>query len=124
MDAQALGRYLRESRETKEITLEEAEQVLKNSTAHPRIIRVGSVHVYRLDECTNTGFRPQLRALLGLDDDRVVSYYESALEEATNPRRKRSTRAPKEGSQAPKVPKAPRKITDTNPLRCLPFRPC
>ena len=25
MDAQALGRYLRESRETKEITLEEAE---------------------------------------------------------------------------------------------------
>lgn len=115
MDAQALGRYLRESRETKEITLEEAEQVLK---IRRRILESFELGQFTFTDATSVqtrGFIRNYARFLGLDDDRVVSYYESALEEATNPRRKRSTRAAKEGSQAAKVPKAPRKITDTNP---------
>ncbi|MCC6893987.1 MAG: DUF4115 domain-containing protein [Anaerolineae bacterium] len=115
MDAQALGRYLRESREAKEITLEEAEQVLK---IRRRILESFELGQFTFTDATNVqtrGFVRNYARFLGLDDDRVVNYYESALEEATNPRRKRSTRRAKEGEQAAKVPKAPRKITDTNP---------
>ncbi len=112
MDAQALGRYLRESRETKELTLEEAEQVLK---IRRRILESFELGQFTFTDATNVqtrGFVRNYARFLGLDDDRVVTYYESALEEATNPRRKRSTRATQ---TAPQVPKAPRKITDTNP---------
>ncbi|MEP6986453.1 MAG: RodZ domain-containing protein [Chloroflexota bacterium] len=112
MDAQALGRYLRESRETKEITLEEAEHALK---IRRRILESFELGQFTFSDATNVqtrGFVRNYARFLGLDDDRVVTYYESALEEATNPRRKRSTRASQTTNQ---VPMAPRKITDTNP---------
>ncbi len=112
MDAQALGRYLRESRETKEITLEDAEHALK---IRRRILESFELGQFTFSDATNVqtrGFIRNYARFLGLDDDRVVTYYESALEEATNPRRKRSTRA---SQTAPQVPMAPRKITDTNP---------
>lgn len=113
MDAQALGRYLRESRETKEITLEDAEHALK---IRRRILESFELGQFTFSDATNVqtrGFIRNYARFLGLDDDRVVTYYESALEEATNPRRRRSTRS---GQQpAPQVPMAPRKITDTNP---------
>ena len=112
MDAQALGRYLRESRETKEITLEEAEHALK---IRRRILESFELGQFTFSDATNVqtrGFIRNYARYLGLDDDRVVTYYESALEEATNPRRRRSTRA---SQTMPQVPMAPRKITDTNP---------
>src|SRR5882762_2884133 len=92
MDAQALGRYLRESRETKEITLEEAEHSLK---IRRRVLESFELGRFTFSDATNVqtrGFIRNYARYLGLDDDRVVTYYESALEEATNPRRKRSTR--------------------------------
>ncbi len=112
MDAQALGRYLRESRETKEITLEDAEHALK---IRRRILESFELGQFTFSDATNVqtrGFVRNYARYLGLDDDRVVTYYESALEEATNPRRRRSTRSTQTASQ---VPMAPRKITDTNP---------
>ena len=112
MDAQALGRYLRESRETKEITLEDAEHALK---IRRRILESFELGQFTFSDATNVqtrGFVRNYARFLGLDDDRVVTYYESALEEATNPRRRRSTRA---SQTMPQVPMAPRKITDTNP---------
>ncbi len=112
MDAQALGRYLRESRETKEITLEEAEHALK---IRRRILESFELGQFTFSDATNVqtrGFIRNYARFLGLDDDRVVTYYESALEEATSPRRRRSTRSTQ---TAPTVPMAPRKITDTNP---------
>src|ERR1044071_9475731 len=116
MDAQALGRYLRESRETKEITLEEAEHALK---IRRRILESFELGQFTFTDATNVqtrGFIRNYARFLGLDDDRVVTYYESALEEATNPRRRRrSTRESRESQTAPQVPMAPRKITDTNP---------
>ncbi len=112
MDAQALGRYLRESRETKEITLEDAERALK---IRRRILESFELGQFTFSDATNVqtrGFIRNYARFLGLDDDRVVAYYESALEEATSPRRRRSTRPTQ---TAPQVPMAPRKITDTNP---------
>jgi cytoskeletal protein RodZ len=113
MDAQALGRYLRESRETKEITLEEAEHALK---IRRRILESFELGQFTFSDATivqTRGFVRNYARFLGLDDDRVVTYYESALEEATNPRRRRSTRSTQ--NNVPQVPMAPRKITDTNP---------
>ncbi|MBI1281048.1 MAG: DUF4115 domain-containing protein [Anaerolineaceae bacterium] len=112
MDAQALGRYLRESRETKEITLEDAEHALK---IRRRILESFELGQFTFSDATNVqtrGFIRNYARYLGLDDDRVVTYYESALEEATNPRRRRSTR---QTQTSPQIPMAPRKITDTNP---------
>jgi hypothetical protein len=114
MDAQALGRYLRESRETKEITLEEAEHALK---IRRRILESFELGQFTFSDATivqTRGFIRNYARFLGLDDDRVVTYYESALEEATNPRRRRSTRSSTQNN-VPQVPMAPRKITDTNP---------
>lgn len=112
MDAQALGRYLRESRETKELTLEEAEHALK---IRRRILESFELGEFTFKDATNVqtrGFIRNYARFLGLEEDRVVAYYESALEEATNPRRRRSTR---QAQSAPQLPMAPRKITDTNP---------
>lgn len=112
MDAQALGRYLRESRETKELTLEEAEHALK---IRRRILESFELGEFTFKDATNVqtrGFIRNYARFLGLEEDRVVAYYESALEEAANPRRRRSTR---QAQSAPQVPMAPRKITDTNP---------
>lgn len=113
MDAQALGRYLRESRETKEITLEEAEHALK---IRQRILESFELGQFTFSDATNVqtrGFIRNYARFLGLDDDRVVTYFDSALEEATNPRRRR--RSTRESQTVPQVPMAPRKITDTNP---------
>lgn len=112
MDAQALGRYLRETRESKELTLEEAEHALK---IRQRILESFELGQFTFSDSTNVqtrGFIRNYARFLGLDEDRVVTYYESALEEATTPRRRRSTR---QHQSAPQVPMAPRKITDTNP---------
>ncbi|MEZ4670010.1 MAG: DUF4115 domain-containing protein [Anaerolineae bacterium] len=114
MDAQALGRYLRETRENKELTLEEAEIALK---IRQRILESFELGQFTFSDATNVqtrGFIRNYARWLGLDEDRVVIYFDSALEEATNPRRrrKRSTRA---SQTMPQVPTAPRKITDTNP---------
>lgn len=113
MDAQALGRYLRESRETKEITLEDAERALK---IRRRILESFELGQFTFSDATNVqtrGFIRNYARFLGLDDDRVVAYYESALEEATSPRRRRSSTRTTQNVQ--QVPMAPRKITDTNP---------
>ncbi|MBL8120203.1 MAG: DUF4115 domain-containing protein [Anaerolineae bacterium] len=115
MDAQALGRYLRESRELKELSLEEAEQALK---IRQRILESFELGQFTFSDASNVQIRGFIRNYarwLGLDEERVVAYYESALEEATNPRRRKTSSKSRKNPTSNAAPVAPRKITDTNP---------
>lgn len=106
MDTQALGRYLSETRQVKELTLEEAVTTLK--------IRRGILEAFEQGDFTTAGSPVQVRGLLrnyarflGLEEERVLQYYEAAL--ADKPRR-RGWRKTEEV-----LPVAPRSITDTPP---------
>jgi hypothetical protein len=109
MDAQALGRYLRESREAKELTLEEAERTLRIRRRILESFELGEFTVAESSPVQIRGFIRNYARYLGLDEDRVLQYYESALAESQRPRRRK-----KRDTQTAQLV-APRKITDTNP---------
>ena len=114
MDAQALGRYLRESREAKELTLEDAERALR--------IRIRTLEAFEQGDFTHATTSPiQLRGFLsnyarylGLDDEKVLQYYEAAIADEQR-RAKRGRRNGKRSTQETPAPIAPRAITDTHP---------
>ncbi|MBL8152746.1 MAG: DUF4115 domain-containing protein [Anaerolineae bacterium] len=112
MDSQALGRYLRETREAKELTLEDAEHALRIRQRTLEAFEQGQFIFSDASTVQIRGFIRNYARFLGLDEDRVVAYYESALQEATHPRRRSSRR---QGPSAAHVPTAPRRVTDTNP---------
>lgn len=104
MDPTALGRYLRESREAKEKTLDDAVNTLK--------IRRNILEGFERGEFEITDTPVRVRGMLRnyahfleLDEEYVLQYYESAQ----NPKN-RSRRAKKV-----EMPQAPRRITDTPP---------
>lgn len=104
MDPQALGRYLRESREAKELTLEDATSSLK--------IRKALLEAFERGEFDFSDSSVQIRGLLrnyarylGLDEERVLQYYEAAQES----QRRRQAR-----QRTPSL-KAARDVTDTPP---------
>jgi len=104
MDPLALGRYLRESREAKEITLEDAVSALR--------IRQPILEAFERGEFGVADSPVQVRGLLrnyarylGLDEEQVLQYYQAAQEE--NRRNRRKT------DEVELV--APAKITDTPP---------
>jgi hypothetical protein len=109
MDAQALGRYLRETREAKELSLEDAERALRIRQRILESFELGEFHISDASTVQIRGFIRNYARFLGLDEDRVVAYFEDARHEGDLPRRKgkRSTQTV--------APVAPRKITDTNP---------
>jgi hypothetical protein len=110
MDAQALGRYLRETREARELTLEQAEQTLK---IRRRILEAFELGQFTFSDMTPVqvrGFIRNYAVFLGLEEDRVVGYYEAARHEAQNPRQRSNKRRTQTAA-----PVAPRSITDTNP---------
>ncbi len=123
MDAQALGRYLRQTRETQELTLEDAEYVLK--------IRRGILESFELGEFTIPNASPvQIRGFirnyaryLGLDEEKVIAYYDEALAGGGSARSSSSAfgvmrkKGKRDSQPAPAVntPVAPRTITDTHP---------
>ena|GEM_PF-3310396 len=75
-----LGKYLRESREAKGITLEEIEQVSNISLTYLRALEAGQVHV--LPAATFTvGFLRQYARCIGLDPEDVVLRYRTATQE-------------------------------------------
>lgn len=110
MDAQALGRYLRESREAKELTLDDAERALKIRSRILEDFELGQFSFSDASSVQIRGFIRNYARYLGLDEDRVVGYYESARHETENPRRRTGKR-----STQTLNPVAPRRITDTNP---------
>ncbi len=126
MDAHALGRYLRETREAKERTLEDAEHSLRIRRRILEAFERGELEFSDLSVVQVRGFVRNYARYLGLDEDKVVGYYEAALQELHNPKKK-PRRARKKQQQAiaeppapPKVstrevPVAARSITDTDP---------
>src|SRR5215216_2039953 len=95
MDAQALGRYLRETREAKELTLDEAEQALRIRRRILESFEAGEFNIPEFAVIQIRGFIRNYAHYLGLEEDRVVSYYEAALLETTNPKRLSGRKPPK-----------------------------
>lgn len=108
MDPSALGRYLRESREAKELTLENAVSALR--------IRRPILEAFERGEFESIESPVQMRGMLrnyarylSLDEERVLQYYETAQDGQR--RRKRGKRRTEDETH----PTAPRHITDTPP---------
>lgn len=105
----ALGRYLRENRELKEITLDDAVRDLR--------IRRGMLAAFEQGDFSLVDSPVQVRGLLrnyalylGLDAERILTFYEASRQVAKRPARgKRST------NEQAAVPIAPRSVTDTPP---------
>ena len=125
MDPQSLGRYLCESREARELTLEDAEAALRIRRRILAAFEMGEFEQPDLSAVQIRGFIRNYARYLGLDEDKVVGYYEAALVEAKNPRKKSkksNTSRRKNGKQnketvpeLPDIPVAARSITDTDP---------
>lgn len=112
MDAQALGRYLRETREAKELTLEDAEQALRIRSRILESFELGDFTVADASPVQIRGFIRNYAHYLGLDEERIIQFYESALLELEQSRRGKK-RGKRDSQTRPLV--APRAITDTNP---------
>lgn len=84
-----LGKYLRENREAKGITLEEIEQVSNISPAYLQALEEGRFH--HLPAPTFTiGFLKQYARCIGLDPEDVVLRYRTAVKKGTGPLREPS----------------------------------
>lgn len=107
MNPEALGRYLRESREAKEKTLEDAVSALK--------IRRPILEAFERGDFDVLDTPVQIRGLLRnyahyleLDEERVLQYYAASLE---SQRRQRLRQRPSRN----RAPVAVRSVTDTQP---------
>jgi len=113
MDSQALGRFLRQSREAKELTLEEAERALRIRQRILESFELGDFNLPELSAIQIRGFVRNYARFLGLEEDRILQYYEAALRgDDKSAARKKGKRRKKDIQPAPI---APRSITDTNP---------
>ncbi len=84
MDAQALGRYLRETREAKELSLDEAERALRIRRRILESFEVGDFNLPDFARNSNSRFHAQLRALSRSGRRPVVAYYEDSLLESAH----------------------------------------
>lgn len=111
MDAQALGRHLRQTRESKEITLEAAEKALK---IRVRILEAFELGDFSPAEATSQvqirGFIRNYARFLGLDEEKTIQQYEAALLEDS-----RRMRVPKKGKRDTKTTKATKVASDSSP---------
>jgi hypothetical protein len=108
MDPTALGRYLRESREAKELTLEDAVRNLRIRREIFESFEQGNFNVADSPVRIRGMLRNYAR-FLGLEEERVLQYYEAAEDEKRRIHRRfgrRKTRT---------EPIAARNITDTPP---------
>ncbi len=111
-DPQSLGRYLRESRELKELTMDEVVRDLR--------IRRATLDAFEQGDFNVAGSPVQARGLLrnyarflGLNEEKVLGFYEASrqggAQSAKSKKRKTAT------SENRQVPVAPASITDTPP---------
>ena len=125
MDAQALGRYLRQSRDAKELTLEEAEHALHIRRRVLESFELGDFNIPDMSIVQIRGFIRNYARWLGLDEDKMVQYYDAArLGESLGPQpggkyanrqsKKRKTGETRRNTQTA-MPVAARSVTDTDP---------
>jgi hypothetical protein len=130
MDAHSLGRYLRESRESRELTLDDAVDTLKIRRIVLESFEQGDFNVVDASPVQVRGFLRNYARYLSLDENLVIQYYESA-QQPTNHRssRRRSDKpkksrfrrstgtslTPPPAEPEPSVP--PHRSTDITPSR-------
>src|SRR5690606_14085144 len=116
MDAPALGRYLKESREARELRLDDAEQALRIRKRILAAFEQGDFHVANASVVQIRGFLSNYARWLELDDEKILQYYEAAMqEEARRQQRGDSRRRTKKRRSSLSEPRARRAVTDTNP---------
>lgn len=113
MDSQALGRYLRETREARELTLDDAEQTLHIRKRVLESFELGEFLTSGASDIQVRGFLRNYALYLGIDEERVIQHYDAALIEDQRQQRRKSKRG-KRDTQS-RLPVSPRAITDTNP---------
>jgi len=86
---ETLGKYLRENREAKGITLEEIEEVSNISLTYLRALEAGQVHVLPASTFT-IGFLRQYARCIGLDPEDVALRYRTASQQGGGPFREPS----------------------------------
>ncbi|HRF97185.1 MAG TPA: helix-turn-helix domain-containing protein, partial [Aggregatilineales bacterium] len=90
MDSYSLGRYLHDAREQKELTLDQATATLKIRRKVLEAFEQGDFSVSAdLSQVQIRGFLRNYARFLGLDEDVVMTYYDSAQ----NPRNRRGRKA-------------------------------
>jgi len=109
MDPTALGRYLRETREAKERTLDDAVTALKIRRTILESFEQGNFAVAD-SQVQVRGMLRNYARFLGLEEERILEYY-AATQNNIPRQRRRFGRVVEEESQL----QAPRKITDTQP---------
>ncbi|MDZ4767458.1 MAG: helix-turn-helix domain-containing protein, partial [Chloroflexota bacterium] len=81
MNSQALGQVLRQAREAKELTLDDAERALRIRHRLLEGFELGEFIVPDLSPVQARGLIRNYAAYLGLDGDHILSQYETALVE-------------------------------------------
>ncbi len=102
MNATELGRYLRETREAKELTLENAHQTLRIRRSVLEAFENGSFNVLETPVQVRGALRSYAR-YLGLEEERVLALYENAM----NPPTRGKKRATQEAVKTPPDPTPP-----------------
>ncbi len=112
MDLISLGRYLQDSREAKDLSLDDVMRSLKMRRSVIESFENGNFNV--IDSSAQVrGLLRSYARYLGLDDERVLALYENAI----NPPR---TRGGKRSTQ--ESPTQPRRPTDPTPMPAAPRR--
>jgi hypothetical protein len=123
MDTQALGRYLRQTRETRELTLEEAERTLRIRRRVLEAFELGEFSPSEFSPVQVRGFVRNYAVFLGLDPERVLQQLTLAQSGGSRPERRTSSliggasskrgRGKRDTGPAPAVSASTRSITDT-----------
>jgi transcriptional regulator with XRE-family HTH domain len=119
MDFLELGRYLRETREARELTLEDAETALKIRRHILNAFETGEFgNIRELSPVQVRGFIRNYARYLGLDADLIIDYYDVAVVEANDPtiRRQREEEARKAAARAERKERRERKKRRTQPI--------
>jgi transcriptional regulator with XRE-family HTH domain len=108
MDSQALGQMLRQTREAKELTLEDAEAALKIRRRLLEGFELGEFRLSEFSPVQTRGFIRNYATYLSLDADRVLQMLDDALaEEAKRARGRRPKPAHTRAGSAPIPPVIP-----------------
>ena len=119
MDAGALGRYLRNTREARQLTLQDAVQQLKIRRYILESFEMGDFALSHLSNIQIKGFIRNYARYLGLDETRVIGIYELSQNQMPS-----TTQLSVDPSGMPyELPNAATSITDTQPTLPSVLRP-
>ncbi|NDJ62097.1 MAG: helix-turn-helix domain-containing protein, partial [Chloroflexi bacterium] len=100
MELHALGRYLRQEREARELTLEDAEQALRIRQRILAAFEQGDFDLPELSSVQIRGFIRNYARYLHLDEEQVIQLYEAGLIEASRPQKRRKDRPKRQDKRA------------------------